>query len=348
MSRPTVNDPVSRLPAPESEARPADEPLRLPPGVPWGTRRQRALQLISELPPAQRDLVMERMQRLPPAEAGPLLSDIGRMESSSVLRELLQVGRQRVSGETPRAGGEFGSPEQMQQHRDEVAPQIVEQPEGRTRAPQDPTEGPAETQEPLEGLSTFERRPPAPISPERAGADRSALREGMTPPKWATGKRSWEAHHIIPVELQYHEVLEVLRNKGGGWDHNAPSNGIALPTRLDIARATGLPVHQITAEVIAARQAEVIAARRAERAAQGLPEVPMPEVPMPDAQTLRDLRGHPVTNEAVKLELDRLAEQRLPDGSRLIDNPPLLRQAVEALQQKLVLGMRGGRQVAQP
>jgi hypothetical protein len=321
-------------PAPVANTSAAAAPLELPTGVATGKWRREALRLIGELPPAQRNLIMETMRRLPPQQAGQHLTAIGKMGSASTLLRVLEVGQQRVSGEAPRAGGEFGSPEQMQQHGEEVAPQIVDEPDGRTRVPEDSTEGPTETSEPLEGLSTIERRPPARISPEQRGADRSSLRQGMTPPEWATDGRSWEAHHVIPVELQFHEVLEVLRNKGG-WDHNAPANGIALPTRPNTPGAEGLPVHQITTDVIAAA--------RAERVAQG-----GPEVPMPDAQTMRDLQGHPVTNESVKQQLDQIGAQRLADGTRLIDNPQLLRQAIEALQQKLILDMHGGRQVAQP
>jgi hypothetical protein len=176
----------------------------------------------------------------------------------------------------------------------------------------------------------------------------------MDPPTWAEGRPElWEAHHLIPVELQNHEVFEVLRNNGG-WDHNLPENGIALPTRPGIPDAELLPLHQVTREAIAARREQINKARQK----QGLPAIPMP-----DPQTIRDLAGHPVLNEAVKQRLDRLATMRLEDlgstrlqelgavgldgKSPLIEHPDLLRQEVEKLQRELTRDILSGRLLVQ-
>ena len=270
------------------------------------------------------------MRKLPPAEAGRQLTAIGRMPDSAALGELLNVGRTHVTGERPRAGGEFGSPEQMAEHLDEVSGTVLDEPTGRKTPPQDPTEVPAEQAPPLEGLSTIENRPPARISPEQPGQDRSALRENLRPnlPEWARkDPKSWNAHHVIPVELQHHEVLEVLRNNGG-WDHNDPTNGLVLPAKPGIADADAMPVHQNTPAVIAEGRARL--------AKEG-----GPVVPMPDAQTMRDLQGHPIVNDRARQGLDAMVTERLPDGSRLLDHPDLLRQRVAALQQQLILDVVG-------
>ncbi len=79
-------------------------------------------------------------------------------------------------------------------------------------------------------------------------SSRNVLRKGMSdaspPPPWAVENRDWNAHHVIPWEHQHHPVFDILR-ANGGWDHNTPANGIALPTRAGIPGAENLPVHQL-------------------------------------------------------------------------------------------------------
>jgi hypothetical protein len=75
---------------------------------------------------------------------------------------------------------------------------------------------------------------------------RSALRRRMLNAGLAPGWEPWNAHHVIPWELRYHGVFDILRviNKGD-WDHNRLENGFPLPTREHIKGAENLPVHQL-------------------------------------------------------------------------------------------------------
>ena len=52
-----------------------------------------------------------------------------------------------------------------------------------------------------------------------------------------------------PVSEENHPVLDAFRTHGG-WDNNASWNGFALPTRPGIPGAEGLPVHQVTRDVL--------------------------------------------------------------------------------------------------
>src|SRR5207249_2814104 len=105
--------------------------------------------------------------------------------------------------------------------------------------------------------------------------------DGMAP-DWAEKAGDWNPHHLIPVSEEHHPVLETLRAHGG-WDNNASLNGVALPTRPDIPRAQHLPVHQVTPKV-------------SQKAGMSVP----------DPQTMRELRGHPVWNQKVRVRLDAL------------------------------------------
>jgi len=135
------------------------------------------------------------------------------------------------------------------------------------------------------------------------------IKAGMVP-SWAKGKaqgkrRLWNAHHVIPVELEEHAVLNALRDHEPGWDHNAAENGYPLPVEPTTAEAEQLPVHQVTRDI----------PRR------GGPAQPEP---------VRDLPGHPVWNQKVKARLDALKTQpsKVAPGKLLIDQPGELRTAV--------------------
>jgi hypothetical protein len=154
-------------------------------------------------------------------------------------------------------------------------------------------------------------RPPARVSPTRRGVTRGRLKPRMIAagmaPDWAHGDPAlWNPHHVIPVELENHPVLNELRAHPPGWDHNAPINGYPLPVEPGIPGAEHLPVHQVTGDV------------------------PTPGGPPRTPQTARDLAGHPVWNEKVRARLDALASQRskVVPGELLISRPDELRSAV--------------------
>jgi hypothetical protein len=91
------------------------------------------------------------------------------------------------------------------------------------------------------------------VSPSEYRAGREALRKEMSknPPIWADAGTDWEAHHIIPVELQNHPAFDVLTSRQPGWNHHDPRvNGIALPTSLEGFYRSRLPVHQVNRELL--------------------------------------------------------------------------------------------------
>ena len=80
---------------------------------------------------------------------------------------------------------------------------------------------------------------------------RDRMRRQLGDPPWAHSPEDWDAHHILPVSTQNKPVFEVLRSRHPGWDHNDPIlNGIALPRTRAAAERSGLPVHQVTREVL--------------------------------------------------------------------------------------------------
>jgi hypothetical protein len=132
------------------------------------------------------------------------------------------------------------------------------------------------------------------VSAEEIQASRGVLKSRMDPPTWAGGNPDlWNPHHVIPVEAQGHEVFNRLRNTKIGWDHNAAVNGFPLPTTLEGAAASGLPVHQITPELL--------------QRTRKLPGIAK-EIPR---GVITDLRGHPNWNAMVKRDLDELARSNL-------------------------------------
>ena len=170
-----------------------------------------------------------------------------------------------------------------------------------------------------EFYSFVENRPPVIVSPTRRGVTRGRLKQRMIAagmaPGWAHGDPAlWNPHHVIPVELENHPVLNELRAHEPGWDHNAPVNGYPLPIEPGVPGVEpavpgsgDLPVHQVTSDV----------PRR------GNPPPPTPE-------TARDLAGHPVWNAKVRARLDALAVQpsKAVPGELLINRPDELRSAV--------------------
>jgi hypothetical protein len=325
---------------------PAGDRAELPEGVKRGSLRDRAMELINELPRGQRETLMDRLRGMHPDDAGEFLSRLGKLASPEGLAEGMRTRTEVPSAAPKEASGPFASGEQLTEHLAEVSGEMLDVPDGRTRPAGDSTEPHAEVAEPYEGLGTVERRPPPRTSPDKPGVDRSALRNRMEAPTWAAGDpQAWDAHHIFPVETHNHEVFEVLRNTPQGWDVNAEERGIALPRRPGIKGAEGLPVHQVNREVIVDARRQAAEARKA----LGLPE--LPQGPMPNAQTMKDLAGHPVTNAEAKAELDKLAGMHLSDlgpdrlkqlgvrnrdlNSRLIDHPDLLREEVLRLERRL-------------
>lgn len=255
--------------------------MGLPPGVRSGRLRVRALRLIEQLPKVDRDLVLAALRKLPAAEAGRVLSEIGKLDDASALADALAERRLPAPEVNPSGG-----------------------PEQPTGALDDPSKVHLGEDEQLRQI---ENRPPARVSDLEAGVSRGALkgrmiRAGMAP-DWAVRPGDWNPHHLLPVSLENHPVLDTLR-ANGGWDNNAPRNGIALPTRENIPGAGKLPVHQLTPEIY--REANM---------------------PRPSAATMRDLQGHPIWNSDVEARLDALKP--------LMENPVELRAAVEALIDEL-------------
>lgn len=243
----------------------------LPPGVRSGKLRQRALDMIAALPEQDRLNVERALRELPAEDAGQILSDLGKAGDVEAFKDAVSR-RNEPPPETP------DGPEQPKSSLDQDA---------EVHLGED------------EGLTEFDRRPPARVSESEPGVSRAALKGRMTPPEWAHGDSGlWNPHHLIPMWLENHPVFEALRAHGG-WDHNAARNGYALPTRPGIPGAENLPVHQVTAAVM--REA-------------GRP---------PSPALIRELQGHPVWNQKVFGQLQEL----LP----FLDDPAELRIRVEAL-----------------
>jgi hypothetical protein len=200
-----------------------------------------------------------------------------------------------------------------------------------------------------EGFSTVGNRPPARVSPTQPGVTRGQLKARMKAagmaPTWATSPADWNPHHVIPMELENHRVLDQLRAHGG-WDHTAAVNGYPLPTRPGIEGAEHLPVHQVTGKVTAPEPPPQVTGQvtapepppqvtgqvtAPEPAPQVTGQVTAPEpAPRRTPQTARDLSGHPVWNEKVADRLDDLANRRsaVDPSKLLIERPDELRAAV--------------------
>jgi hypothetical protein len=197
----------------------------LPPVVRSGKLRRKGMELVNQLPKADRERIHQALRKLPAEEAGRILTEIGRLNDLAALNEALAVRRE--------AAGRVGVPEG---------------PAKPTGGLDDPTRAYFDEDE----LRQFAKRPPPRVSETVEGVSRSALKgrmvgEGLAP-TWAKNPGDWNPHHLIPVSQEHHPVLEALRAHGG-WDNNAARNGFALPTRPDIPGAEALPVHQVTPEV---------------------------------------------------------------------------------------------------
>jgi hypothetical protein len=252
----------------------------LPPGVRSSKLRRRGMELVSQLPEADRERISQALRKLPAEEAGRILSEVGRLNDVAALEEALAVRRKAALATAPLEG-----PAKPTGGLDDSAPAHLDENE----------------------LQQFEKRPPPRVSETVEGVSRSALkrrmiRDGLAP-KWAENAGDWNPHHLIPVSEEHHPVLETLRAHGG-WDNNASRNGFALPTRPDIPDAQRLPVHQVTPKV----------SRKA-------------GMSVPDPQTMRDLRGHPVWNQKVRIRLDALEP--------LMNQPDKLRTKVMELIDEL-------------
>jgi len=270
-SRPSREPSLRSKPA-DVQQRRIDELNELLPNVPINRNsplRVHAADLLAEITPEHNELLLKILESNP-AKAGDRLTMLGRFETAEDLDAALDAHFRRP--EEPFAGSR-----QMQEHLDEVAPLVVDQ----------------------EGVQIKQMIRPERVDPGEILTARSNLRANMTPPEWASKPGDWNAHHLIPFEFAHDPIFDVLR-ANGGWDHNDPFDGIALPTRLGIKGAEGLPVHQVTAEVVNGTGS-----------------------PASERQTLIDLRGHGVLNEHVG---ERLAALR-----QYLDDPVKLREEVNKL-----------------
>jgi hypothetical protein len=68
------------------------------------------------------------------------------------------------------------------------------------------------------------------------------LRGALGEPEWADGT-AWQAHHVIPGEME-REHRFAMRAIAGGWNIDSPRNGIALPALEAEGVRLGLPVHR--------------------------------------------------------------------------------------------------------
>jgi hypothetical protein len=240
----------------------------LPAKTRLGPARRRALEFINSLPASERQFLLDRLGQLSPEEAGRLLTamDKGKLDRAAFI-ELLHSKRTGLPLDT-RTPLEEAAEADLRTQFDEL---LENAPGVRIEAP-----------------VTWR------VSAEEIQASRGVLKSRMDPPTWAGGNPDlWNPHHVIPVEAQGHEVFNRLRNTKIGWDHNAAVNGFPLPTTLEGAAASGLPVHQITPELL--------------QRTRKLPGIAK-EIPR---GVITDLRGHPNWNAMVKRDLDELARSNL-------------------------------------
>lgn len=120
--------------------------------------------------------------------------------------------------------------------------------------------------------------------------DRSVLRRRLEAllerwpnrPDWLKRKSDWEAHHIFPWEFKDHPVFDVLAKTHEGWDHNGIQNGLPLPTRF-------AQTMEEQVERGAVHQASPTLNQQLQRHG-----------------STKDISGHPIYNQEVKAELDKL------------------------------------------
>ena len=183
-----------------------------------GHLRKQGLENISKLAPAERQTLMKALEAMPPEQAGKMLAQIGRYEDPKALMDFIRHREPAPEGVSP-----------VEAFVREEAP-LLEEEAGHVKIKQTVT---------------------VRVSPDKVQGPRGDLRKNMiaNPPKWAEGNpKAWEAHHVIPVEEQFHSVFNTLRETKQGWNDNAPENGIALPTTPEGAKKSGLPMHQATRE----------------------------------------------------------------------------------------------------
>lgn len=72
---------------------------------------------------------------------------------------------------------------------------------------------------------------------------RRNLQSGGAVPAWAD-EVEWQAHHIIPGQLEDHPFVLRASGPGGRWDIDGAANGIALPKADVDAQRLGLPAHR--------------------------------------------------------------------------------------------------------
>jgi hypothetical protein len=335
-AEPEPAEPLAAQPAPPAErALSAEEPpetatppeaakategdAALPPGVRSSKLRRRGMDLVNKLPKSDREPISRALREMPPAEAGRVLTGIGRLDDVSALEDALAARREAAGAESPAEGpaqptgglddsapAHLDEDGEWQQFEKRPPPRVSDTREGVSRSA---LKGRMirDGQAPAWARDTEDAQPGHQGQQQGEGADQAeheAHHDGDPAVQGGRVRRTdWNPHHLIPVSLENHPVLETLR-ANGGWDNNASRNGFALPTSPGIPGAEGLPVHQVTPEVV----------RQSGR-------------PVPDPQTMRDLQGHPVWNQKVRDRLDALRP--------LMNRPAELRIAVEKLIDEL-------------
>ena len=247
--------------------------------------RRRGLDLLNSLPQNDRDWVIAHLRDIKRASGPDAASDVLGMIGGARIApdELVLRLRQARTAVVPRTG--------------QVFEEGVE-----------------------EGFHLIKRPPVLRVSPEEIRAGREALRRNMNQPLWADIGADWEAHHIIPVELQNHAAFDALTSRRPGWNHHDPRvNGIALPTTLEGFARSNLPVHQVNRELLEAL-----------RRTRGINE------PIPPG-VLQDLMFHPNYNRDANDLLDAAYESYLGHRSLDILRRDVLR-ARDTLLDRIVLG----------
>ncbi len=67
--------------------------------------------------------------------------------------------------------------------------------------------------------------------------------KGSVPADWTDGTVEWQAHHVIPAQLEDHDFVRKAIDDGK-WNIDGPGNGVALPLSDADAARLGMPAHR--------------------------------------------------------------------------------------------------------